>query len=112
MDGSISALGNRLNFLDDQLFTVHSNVLEEDVTDQSVLALGLEVLDLGGLLKTFELGLACDIQLMEVFLERFEKEILSFIAHDLDLAGDPLVHFLLSFNGFLGIQFFGDLSNF
>lgn len=96
----------------DQLLAVHSNVLEENVRDKSVLTLGSQKVDLSGLVQVLELWLALDVELVEIFLVRFEKEVLGFGAHDLDLAGDSFVHFFLSLNSFFSVELLGNLSNF
>lgn len=92
-----------MDLLRDQLFTVDTDVLEKDVADESVLALLLQKIDLGELVEGLELGLQIHVELGEILLVRFEEEILGFRAHDLDLAGDSLVHFFLSFDSFFGI---------
>jgi hypothetical protein len=85
------------------LITIDSDVLEKNVADESILALLLQKIDLSREVKGFELRLKFHAKMKEIFLERFEEEILGFLAHDFDLAGDSLVHFFLSFNGFFGI---------
>jgi hypothetical protein len=61
------------------------------------------VSDLSLLAQVLELGLALDVELIQILFEGLEEEILGLVAHDLDLASDPLVHFLLSFDGFLSV---------
>ena len=111
-DRSISALGDRHDFLKDQLLAVNTDVLEKDVRDQSVLTLGFQESDLRGLVQVLELRLDLQVELVQILLIRLEEEVLGFLAHDFDLAGDSFVHFFLSFNSFFGVHFFRDLSNF
>lgn len=108
----VSALGDRLNLLGDQLLAVHSNVLEENVRDKSILTLGSQKVDLGDLVQVLELWLALNVELVKIFLVGFKEEVLSFGAHDLDLTGDSFVHFFLSLNSFFSVEFLGNLSNF
>jgi hypothetical protein len=44
-------------------------------------------------------------------LERLDEELLGLLAHDVDLAGDPLVHLLLSLDGVLAFDFLGNLAD-
>lgn len=44
-------------------------------------------------------------------LEGLDQEFLGLLAHDVDLAGDPLVHLLLSLGGVLALEFLGDLAD-
>lgn len=101
-----------MDLLGDELLAVHSDVLEEDVGDQSILALGSQEVDLSGLVQALKLWLALDIELVEILLIGLEEEVLSLLTHDLDLAGNPLIHLLLSLDSLLSIELLGDLSNF
>lgn len=65
------------------------------------------------LLTKFDLvSFASGIQLSNVLFERFDKELLGFLAHDVYLTGDPLVHFLLSLGGVFSFKLLWDLTNF
>lgn len=94
------------------MLAVHSNVLEKNVRDKSILTLGSQKVDLSCLVQVLELWLALNVELVEIFLVGFEKKVLGFLAHDLDLAGDSFIHFFLSLNSFFGIELLGNLSNF
>jgi hypothetical protein len=48
--------------------------------------------------------------LVDILLERLSQVLLGFLAHDVDLAGDPLVHLLLSLFGVFAFEFLGDLA--
>jgi hypothetical protein len=48
---------------------------------------------------------------MYVLLERLHEVVLGFLAHDVNLAGDPLVHFLLSLGCVFPLKFLGDLAD-
>jgi hypothetical protein len=48
--------------------------------------------------------------LVDILLERLSQVLLGFLAHDVDLAGDPLVHLLLSLFSVLAFEFLGDLA--
>jgi len=78
LDRCISALGDRLYLLRDQLLAVHSNVLEKNVRNKSVLTLGSQKVDLSGLVQVLKLWLALDVELVEIFLVGFKKEVLGF----------------------------------
>ena len=67
---------------------------------------------MSGLVQVLKLRFALDIELIEIFLIGFKKEVLGFGAHDLNLAGDSFVHFFLSLNSFFSIELLGNLSNF
>lgn len=101
-----------MDLLGDELLAVHSDVLEEDVRDQSVLALRSKEVNLGGLVQALKLWLALDVELVEVLFIGLEEEVLSLLAHDLDLASNSLVHLLLSLDSLFSIKLLRDLSNF
>ena len=86
-----------------ELLAVHSDVLKKNVRDKSILTLSSQKINLGGLVQVLELRLALHVELVKILFVRLEKEVLSLLAHDLDLAGDSFVHFLLSFDGFFSI---------
>lgn len=44
-------------------------------------------------------------------LEGLDQELLGLLAHDVDLASDPLVHLLLSLGGVLALKFLRDLAD-
>ena len=46
-----------------------------------------------------------------ILLEGLDKELLGLLAHDVDLAGDPLVHLLLSLDGLFALDFLRDLAD-
>ena len=71
-------MGDRLDLLGDQLLAVHSNVLKKNVRNKSVLTLGSQKVDLSGLVQVLKLWLALDVELVEIFLVGFKKEVLGF----------------------------------
>jgi len=60
------------------LLAVHSNVLKKNVRNKSVLTLGSQKVDLSGLVQVLKLWLALDVELVEIFLVGFKKEVLGF----------------------------------
>jgi hypothetical protein len=48
--------------------------------------------------------------LVDILLERLSQVLLGFLTHDVDLAGNPLVHLLLSLFSVLAFEFLGDLA--
>lgn len=84
--------------------------------DESVSGEFLEEINLFSLSGLLEIIIililfASQVQLMNVLLERFHEVILGFLAHDFDLAGDPLIHLLLSLGCVLPVEFLGDLAD-
>jgi hypothetical protein len=49
--------------------------------------------------------------LIDILLEGLHEELLGFSAHDVDLAGDPLVHLLLPLDGVFALDLLGDLAD-
>jgi hypothetical protein len=43
--------------------------------------------------------------------EGLGQKVLSLLAHDLDLRGDPLIHLFLSLGGVLTFELLGDLAD-
>ena len=60
------------------MLAVHSNVLKKNVRNKSVLTLGSQKVDLSGLVQVLKLWLALDVELIEIFLVGFKKEVLGF----------------------------------
>ena len=60
------------------MLAVHSNVLKKNVRNKSVLTLGSQKVDLSGLVQVLKLWLALDVELVEIFLVGFKKEVLGF----------------------------------
>ena len=60
------------------MLAVHSNVLKKNVRNKSVLTLGSQKVYLSGLVQVLKLWLALDVELVEIFLVGFKKEVLGF----------------------------------
>ena len=95
---------------------VDSNVLKEGMGNVSVSRKALKelnLLSLGGCFPV-EVGLIVGdfhVQLVDFLLEGPNQKVLSFLAHGFDLAGDPLIHLLLSLGGVLALELLRDLAN-
>ena len=114
--GSDFALGHGHHSLSNDVVDVNTDVLEHDVGDECVLGesfQGFNLFRLGSVIeiKFGLIRLASGIKLSYVLFERFDKEFLSFLAHNFNLAGDSLVHLLLSLSGVLTFNLFGDLPD-
>ena len=100
-------LANGLNFLCNDFLTIDTDVLKKNMADEFVMACIIKVSDLVRFihkLKIADLRFTVLVQLVDIFFEGFKEEVLSFLAHDFDLAGDSFVHFFLSLNCFFCVK--------
>lgn len=110
------ALSHSHNSLNNDVVAVNTDVLEQRVGNERVSWEILEEINLLSLTSFFEIKvdliwLTSQVQLINILLERLHKELLGFLAHDVDLAGDPLVHLLLPLSGVFALEFLGNLAD-